>query len=111
MLVDIFMLTPSYLSPPKIHLPHSLSPVLLDRVVGICKSIYLLGMDDLIKYLEDSGLSQRAFAEQVGVRQACVSRWVTGKAYPDWEYSLPKIVKATGGKVDANSFLRSDLDD
>ena len=75
------------------------------------KSVYPLSMDDLIKYLEDSGLSQRAFAEQVGVRQACVSRWVTGKAYPDWEYSLPKIVKATGGKVDANSFLRSDLDD
>ena len=68
-------------------------------------------MNDLIKYLEDTGLSQRAFAEQVGVRQACVSRWVTGKAYPDWEYSLPRIVKATGGKVDANSFLRSDLDD
>jgi len=68
-------------------------------------------MDDLIKYLEESGLSQRAFAEQVGVRQACVSRWVTGKAYPDWEYSLPRIVKATGGMVDANSFLRSDLDD
>ena len=95
----------------KIDLSHSLSPVFSDRVVEITKSIYLLGMDDLIKYLEESGLSQRAFAEQVGVRQACVSRWVTGKAYPDWEYSLPKIVKATGGAVDANSFLRSDLDD
>jgi len=82
-----------------------------DRVVQIAKSIYLSSMDDLIKYLEDTGLSQRAFAEQVGVRQACVSRWVTGKAYPDWEHSLPKIVKATGGKVDANSFLRGDLDD
>ena len=67
-------------------------------------------MDDLIKYLEESGLSQAAFAEQVGVRQSVVSRWVTGRAYPDWEYSLPKIVKATAGKVDANSFLRSDLD-
>lgn len=96
---------------PKIHISYSLSPHLLDRVVQITKSVYLLSMDDLIKYLEESGLSQRAFAEQVGVRQACVSRWVTGKAYPDWEYSLPRIVKATGGKVDANSFLRSDLDD
>ncbi len=65
----------------------------------------------LKQYLEENGLSQREFGERIGVRQSVVSRWVSGKAYPDWECSLPRIVKVTGGAVDANSFLRSDLDD
>ena len=111
MLVDIFMFTASYLSPPKIHLPYSLSPVLLDRVVQITKSVYPLSMCNKLKqYLEENGLSQREFGERIGVRQSVVSRWVSGKAYPDWECSLPRIIKATGGKVDANSFVE-DLDD
>lgn len=96
----------------KIHLPYLLSPLFLDRVVQITKSVYLLSMcKDLKQYLEENGLSQREFGERIGVRQSVVSRWVSGKAYPDWECSLPRIVKVTGGAVDANSFLRSDLDD
>lgn len=66
---------------------------------------------DLREYLEENGLSQREFGERIDVAQSVVSRWVTGRAYPDWECSLPRIIKATAGKVDANSFLRSDLDD
>jgi len=65
----------------------------------------------LKQYLEENGLSQREFGERIGVRQSVVSRWCSGVAYPDWECSLPRIIKATGGMVDANSFLRSDLDD
>tara|TARA_R100001463_G_scaffold51653_1_gene102347 strand:- start:78 stop:287 length:210 start_codon:yes stop_codon:yes gene_type:complete len=65
----------------------------------------------LKQYLEDNGLSQREFGERIDVAQSVVSRWCSGVAYPDWEHSLPRIVKATGGAVDANSFLRSDLDD
>lgn len=64
----------------------------------------------LKQYLEENGLSQREFGERIGVRQSVVSRWVSGKAYPDWECSLPRIIKVTGGKVDANSFVE-DLDD
>jgi len=96
---------------PKINLPYSLSPLLLDRVVEIYKSVYLLSMCIKLKqYLEENSLSQREFGERIGVRQSVVSRWVSGKAYPDWECSLPRIIKATGGKVDANSFVE-DLDD
>jgi len=96
---------------PKINLPYSLSPLLLDRVVEIYKSVYPLSMCNKLKqYLEENGLSQREFGERIGVRQSVVSRWVSGKAYPDWECSLPRIIKATGGKVDANSFVE-DLDD
>ena len=66
---------------------------------------------DLKQYLEENGLSQREFGERIGVRQSVVSRWVSGKAYPDWECSLPRIIKVTGGKVDANSFVKDLLDD
>ena len=65
---------------------------------------------DLKQYLEENGLSQREFGERIGVRQSVVSRWCS-KAYPDWECSLPRIVKVTGGKVDANSFVEDLLDD
>ena len=65
----------------------------------------------LKQYLEENGLSQREFGERIGVRQSVISRWVSRKAYPDWECSLPRIIKATGGKVDANSFVEDLLDD
>ena len=66
---------------------------------------------DLKQYLEENGLSQREFGERIGVRQSVVSRWCSQVAYPDWEYSLPRIIKVTGGAVDANSFVEDLLDD
>lgn len=44
-------------------------------------------------------LSQERFAELVGVEGASVSRWETGKDFPD-ESRLPKICEALGVSVD-----------
>ena len=65
---------------------------------------------DLKEYLEENGLSQREFGERIDVAQSVVSRWVTGVALPDWS-TLPRIIRATDGRIDGNSFVKDLMDD
>lgn len=49
-------------------------------------------------YLKRCGITQDEFAEKMGVEQATVSRWVTGRATPDL-FTVRRIRKATRGRV------------
>ena len=61
----------------------------------------------LSRYLTREEISQRAFAASVGVREATVSDWVTGKATPR-PAMMARIALATGGDVSIGSWF-SDL--
>lgn len=52
----------------------------------------------LAEYLRNTGLTHSAFASKLGVSQVTVSRWVTGRRFPDHKMIL-KIEDATGRKV------------
>lgn len=52
----------------------------------------------LEKYLENSPLSEAAFAELIGVKQATVNRYVNGKRFPS-PVMIQRIEKASKGKV------------
>ena len=47
--------------------------------------------------LQENHLSQEKLAEMIGVKQATVSRWVSGYFQPDYEtlFKLCKILKST----------------
>ena len=59
---------------------------------------------DLSAYLQDRKLNQAAFASLVGVSEAAVCRWVSGKSRPSWE-KLSQIERVTDGKVTARDFV------
>ncbi len=58
----------------------------------------------LAEYLRQSGQSLAAFAAEVGVSEASMSRYATGKRVPRKQI-LQRITAATGGKVQANDLL------
>lgn len=60
-------------------------------------------MVKLARYLADNHLSQREFAERIGVDQATVCRWLKG-ALPR-RHHWPAIKDATDGAVTAADFI------
>ena len=52
----------------------------------------------LAKFLENSPLSEAAFAEKIGVKQATVNRYINGKRFPS-PVMIQRIEEATKGKV------------
>lgn len=59
----------------------------------------------LKKFRKDHGLTQEAFAKEVGVWGVTVSRWETGARKIDDEY-LPRVIERTGLPL---AVLRPDL--
>lgn len=55
------------------------------------------------RYLSEQGITQAQFAEQIGVEQPTVARYVGGRV-PEPSV-LRKIVEATGGAVQPNDFF------
>tara|TARA_R110002020_G_scaffold474099_3_gene704524 strand:- start:663 stop:872 length:210 start_codon:yes stop_codon:yes gene_type:complete len=55
-------------------------------------------------FLNSSGLSQRAFAEQVGIDPSYLSLLVSGQKRPSLKLAV-SIEKATGGKVPCVSWV------
>ena len=60
-------------------------------------------MHILTKYRKEAGVSQRAFAELIGVDQSLISRWEAGANSPTLPVAF-KIEAVTGGKVPAASW-------
>lgn len=58
----------------------------------------------LEQYLSANGISQKDFAESIGVGQSHVSRMMAGKVNLSFTV-LRRIAQVTGGKVTANDFL------
>jgi transcriptional regulator with XRE-family HTH domain len=61
----------------------------------------------LAEYLKSTGERPAQFAARIGVSRQNVSRWVAGKNLPRVA-EIKRIVEATDGKVDGNSFLHQD---
>lgn len=61
----------------------------------------------LREYLADKAISEGAFAQIIGVKQATVNRYVNGDRTPK-QTIMRAIMKATKGKVTANDFLGTD---
>lgn len=57
----------------------------------------------LATYLENSDLSDAAFARLIGVERQAVGRYKAGDRFPEKPILL-KIYEATGGQVSANDF-------
>lgn len=57
----------------------------------------------LRQYLNEQQLSERAFAEKIGVKQATVNRYCAGRV-PQPEV-MRKITEITSGQVTANDFF------
>ena len=58
------------------------------------------------EWLEVAKISQAAFARQIGVAPASVSRWVNRERAPRWEL-IQKMHTVTKGFVTANDFMPS----
>lgn len=58
---------------------------------------------NLDAYMTTAGLTDRRFAELIGVDRATVSRWRRGKIKPSW-VQIARIGDVTKGKVTANDF-------
>ncbi|KAB2918488.1 MAG: helix-turn-helix transcriptional regulator [Hyphomicrobiaceae bacterium] len=58
----------------------------------------------LCDWLKAGNMSGVEFADKIGVHRSTVSRWLAGTAKPRWD-ELPKIERATDGKVMANDFV------
>jgi DNA-binding transcriptional regulator YdaS (Cro superfamily) len=61
-------------------------------------------MKELGTYLKEVGISQKAFADQLGVDPSVVSRFIARTARPGLELAV-KIEDATGGAVPARSWV------
>ena len=61
-------------------------------------------MSNLSTYLSEAGISQRDFAEIIGVDKGTVSRLVAGKMTPRLELAA-KIQAVTGGAVKAVDWI------
>lgn len=64
-------------------------------------------MTALANYLKKSGITQRAFAEKVGVSDSYISEIVNGTKSPGLRLAL-RIATATGGVVSVASLLPED---
>lgn len=57
----------------------------------------------ILSYLRAKGLTQKRFAEDVGVREATVSAWVNGtRPRPD---QMERVAEATGGAVPVTAWF------
>lgn len=54
-------------------------------------------------YLSASGKTHAEFAEEIGVSVQSLYRYINGERIPDRD-TMPKIMRATGEQVTANSF-------
>lgn len=61
-------------------------------------------MITLSAYLEQNGVSIKAFAAAIEVAPMTVYRYVRGKNRPEWDV-LERIKRVTGGQVTADSFM------
>jgi transcriptional regulator with XRE-family HTH domain len=52
----------------------------------------------LAEYLKAQGMTETAFAEQLGVRQATVNRYVRNDRFPD-QVTIERIAELTDNKV------------
>jgi transcriptional regulator with XRE-family HTH domain len=57
----------------------------------------------LAKFLKETGISQGAFADAIGVKQPTVSRYASGKKRPSLRV-LRRITVATSGAVTIDDF-------
>lgn len=55
-------------------------------------------------WLKAENLTEAAFAERIGVRQATVNRYRKGERYPDRRV-MRRIMRETAGKVTPEDFL------
>jgi transcriptional regulator with XRE-family HTH domain len=58
----------------------------------------------LEEYLKLQGMTADAFARLIGVSRYTVNRYISGQRRPNYRV-LSRIVRATGGKVTADSFF------
>ena len=56
-------------------------------------------MKNLKAFRKKAGLTQAGLAEALGVTQACVAMWETGKALPNSD-KLPKLAEVLGCTID-----------
>jgi DNA-binding transcriptional regulator YdaS (Cro superfamily) len=63
-------------------------------------------MNPLVRYLDDTGLSQTAFAARLGFPLSNVNGWFKGHRKPCLEAAL-RMEKATGGAIPAGAWTKS----
>lgn len=61
-------------------------------------------MNGLRQWLTDQEVSNAEFGRRIGRTAEAVRRYAEGERIPDRE-TMPKIVRETAGKVDANAFF------
>jgi len=59
---------------------------------------------DLKTFIRETGIRQSQLAAKIGVQESRLSRWVSGKARPEWAM-IAAIEAATDGKVTAADFV------
>ena len=64
-------------------------------------------LDKLDSYIRAHNLSQRAIAERIGINQATLSRYMSGKSTPN-VHIANKIAIATGGAVSPSDWDQTD---
>lgn len=60
-------------------------------------------------WIDHQGMSQAEAADLLGVSEASMSRWISGKDRPSWP-NLAKITLVSKGLVSAADFMESDPD-
>lgn len=63
-------------------------------------------MEKLAAYLSTSMISQRAFAQQLGIHQSVVSRFLSGAALPSLDTAF-RMEAITGGAVPASCWVKT----
>ena len=66
--------------------------------------VHMCDMEQLAKYLSDTGTTQEQFAVLMGVKQSTVSRWIKGQATPNIETAF-RIESVSDGAVQARAFI------
>lgn len=64
-----------------------------------------IGAMTLQEYLDESGVSRGQLAELLGVSEVTVHRYLKKGTIPN-AHVMPKVVAATGGKVQPNDFYQ-----
>ena len=62
--------------------------------------------DRISEWLEVAGITQKEFGAQIGVCQACVSKWATGQRVPR-RAQMQKIVSASRGFIQPSHLILS----
>ena len=73
-------------------------------LTGQCTLCIIIGMNELSKYIDASGLTQEQFAEKIGADQSIVSRLYAGKIRPSLQRAFA-IERATNGAVPVSSWV------